>query len=88
MNGNFDGKIDYVVYESVLARVDRLNKRLFILCIIILLALIGTNAGWIIYESSYVDQITVSQDVDTEQSPAYVNATGEVTIYGESTSDD
>ena len=53
-----------------------------------LLALIGTNAGWIIYESSYVDSITVSQDVDTEQSPAYVNATGEVKIYGESTSDD
>jgi hypothetical protein len=88
MNGNFDRKIDYVVYESVLARVDRLNKRLLILCIIMLLALIGTNAGWIIYESSYVDSITVSQDVDTEQSPAYVNATGEVTIYGEGSSDD
>lgn len=57
-----DRKIDYIVHESILARQERNIKRLWILCIIIFLALIGTNAGWIYYESQWQDEV-ITQDV-------------------------
>lgn len=80
----FDGAIEYVVHESILARMERVNRRLFIFCVIIFLALIATNAGWIVYESQFEDSVTISQDVDTASSPAYVNGTGKLMVYGES----
>ena len=57
-----DRKIDYIVHESILARQERNIRRLWILCIIIFLALIGTNAGWIYYESQWQDEV-ITQDV-------------------------
>ena len=47
-------------------------------------ALIISNAAWIHYENQFVDTLKVEQEVDTESAPAYVNATGEMTINGES----
>lgn len=40
-----DKIVPYFVHEGMLARQERTIKRLWILCIIIFLALIGTNAG-------------------------------------------
>lgn len=80
-------KVDYIVYESALARMERINKRLFILLLLVFMAFISTNVGWIIYESKYEDSLTVSQDVDTGQAPAYVNGTGSITVNGKDTSD-
>lgn len=76
--------VSYLMYESAQARSERINKRLWILCIVLIVALVGTNAGWIIYESQYEDVVTVSQEVDSHESPAYVNGTGAMTINGES----
>ena len=53
--------IPYVAYESSLSRMERTNRRVWILCIILILALIGTNAGWIMYETSFED-ITITQE--------------------------
>lgn len=47
--------IPYFVHEGVMARMERVNKRLWILCLVMFLALVGTNAGWIWYESQFVD---------------------------------
>lgn len=80
--------ISYFVHEGMMARQERHIKRLWILCIIIFLALVGTNAGWIIYEAQFEDVVTVTQDVDTQSSPAYVNGTGEMTVNGESSPKD
>ena len=71
-------------HESALAREDRKNKRLWILIIILLAMLFVSNGGWIWYESQFEDTLTVTQDVDTQSSPAYVNATGSMTVNGES----
>ena len=68
--------IPYLVHESHVARLERTIKRLWILCIIIFIALIGTNAGWIYYEQQFTDEIvteTIEQDVDTGDGNANVN---------------
>lgn len=82
---NNDKPVDYRVHESILARMERTNKRWFVLCIVIFLAFVGSNIGWLIYESQFEDSVTVTQDVDTQQSPAYVNGTGSMVVNGEST---
>lgn len=79
-------KID-LKQESDMARLERNNKRLFELCLIIFLAFCVTNGYWIWKESQYVDSITLTQDVDTHSSPAYVNGTGSMTVNGESKAD-
>lgn len=45
--------VPYIVHEGILTRQERNIKRLWILCIIIFIALVGTNAGWIWYESQF-----------------------------------
>ena len=78
--------IPYIVHESSLARMERQSKRLFILCIILIVSLIGTNAAWIVYENQYAtEQTTVTQDVDTGEGDATVIGMGD--YYGESETD-
>lgn len=46
-------KIPFIVYESSLARSERCNKRLWIIILVLIGALIGTNFAWIAYESQF-----------------------------------
>lgn len=55
--------VPYIAFESVTSRQERTIKRLWILCIILIISLIGTNAGWIYYELSFED-VTVTQEVE------------------------
>lgn len=55
--------IPYIAFESATSRQERTIKRLWILCIILIISLIGTNAGWIYYESSFED-VSVTQEVE------------------------
>ena len=77
--------VSYLAYESSMARLERIIKRLWILCIICFLALIATNGAWIYYESQYQD-VVVTQDVDSGSAPAVISGTGDVT-YGTSKAD-
>lgn len=77
-------QIPYFVHEAEMARQERVIKRLWTLCIIIFLALVLTNVGWILYESQYEDTV-VSQDVDTGWGSAVVSGIGD--IYGTDTAD-
>ena len=76
--------IPYIVHESNMARMERIIKRLWILMILLVLMLVGTNAAWICYESQWqtVETTEVSQDVDTGEGDAYVAGIGDV-YYGE-----
>lgn len=49
--------IPFFLHENEMTRMDRVNKRLWIALLLIFVALIGTNAGWIIYESQYQDEV-------------------------------
>lgn len=53
--------IDYFTHEGMMARMERIIRRLWILCIIIFLALVGTNAYWIWYESQFEDQVITQE---------------------------
>lgn len=74
----------YITYESAMARMERANKRNFIVTIILILALIATNAGWIIYESQFE---TVETTIKAEQSGADVNIVGGDIQYGAESND-
>ena len=74
MTENTDN-ILYITYESAMARMERANKRNFIIIIILILALIATNAGWIIYESQF-ETVETSTQIEAEQNGAEVNIVG------------
>jgi hypothetical protein len=56
--------------------MERTNRRVWILCIILIITLIGTNAGWIYYESQFMDY-EVEQEVDTGIGDAIVVGVGD-----------
>lgn len=58
--------VPYIVYETELARMERQIKRMFVLCLIIFLALVGTNVGWIAYENQYADEVTQTVETSSE----------------------
>lgn len=78
--------IPFIVHESEVARLERVIKRLWILCIIIFIFLIATNAGWIYFESQWED-MTISQDVDTGTGDAVVTGTGDINYAKDKTND-
>ena len=55
--------IPYYVHEGEMTRMERVVKRLWIALLIIFLAFVGTNLGWIIYESQF-ETISYEQDAD------------------------
>ena len=81
-----DKHINYYVHESEMARLERIIKRLWVLCIIVFVALIATNFGWIWYESQFIDE--VSTETFTAESEgngnAIINGEGSVIVNGES----
>jgi hypothetical protein len=76
--------IPYYIHESMMARQERTIRRLWILCLVIFLAFVGSNAAWIYYESQFAEEV-VTQDVDTGNGAAYVAGIGD--IYGTSETD-
>mgnify|MGYP006916043112 CR=1 FL=1 len=54
--------VPYAAYESTMEREDRKHKRDFIIKIILIVALIVSNALWIRYENSFEDTVTVTQE--------------------------
>ena len=55
--------INYAAHEGMMARMERTIRRLWILCIILILLLAGTNAAWIYYENSF-EAVVVTQEND------------------------
>lgn len=77
MDNNME-TVPYTVFESVQARADRRFKLMWALLILMLIALVGTNAGWIIYESQFEDVVTVTQDTPNGNNN-YVGHDGSIT---------
>ena len=54
----------YFGYECALYRMDRMNRRLWILCIMLAVLLVGSNVAWLHYEKQFATEtMTVSQDI-------------------------
>ena len=80
-----DAKLCYLIYESGFTRAERTNRRLWILCIILVILLTLTNGAWIYYEHQFED-ISIEQEVDTGNGDAFV--AGDNINYGESKAED
>lgn len=58
--------MDTFGYELLSAITERTIKRLWVLCILLLVALLASNISWIIYESQFTTETTTT--IDAEQS--------------------
>lgn len=59
--------IPYYAAEGMIDRLSATNKRLWVMCILLIVLLVGSNALWIIYESQfmYYEQ-SVEQEIESE----------------------
>ena len=81
--------IPYLAFESATSRQERTIKRLWILCLVLIIALLGTNAGWIWYENQFED-VSVTQEVEATadgESDLNLNTVGGDYYGGESESE-
>lgn len=56
--------VPYIVHEAAQARQERTIKRLWILALVALALLVGTNGLWLWYESQLEDVVTT---IDAQQ---------------------
>lgn len=60
---------------EMLREINAQSKRWFIISVILLIALVGSNIGWIIYESQYEeatsDEIQTIEDIDNSSNSNY-----------------
>lgn len=57
--------VPYVVHESAMARAERQSKRLVAVIVLLVLLLVGSNIGWLVYENSFEDYV-IAQEVEQE----------------------
>lgn len=63
--------VPFFVAESMADRLTKANKRLWIICILLIILLVGTNAMWIWYESQFMYyEEYIKQDVETGEGNA------------------
>ena len=55
--------VPYVVHESAMARAERQAKRLVAVIILLILLLVGSNIGWLVYESQFETVETTEEDI-------------------------
>ena len=62
-----------------MARLERTNKRLFIVVLVLILSLIGTNGAWITYENSFQDIVVTQDSLDGNNN--YIGEDGDIVNY-------
>ena len=66
-------------HEAEVYRLERNNRRWFILSLILITVLVATNGAWIYHESLYVDEIEETYTTTTDGDNAvFVNGNGEL----------
>lgn len=81
------GSVSYIVFDEVIARFERMNKRLWVAVIILILSLVFSNGFWLWRESQFED-IEITQEADTRGGSIVLNGTADGDInYGESETD-
>ena len=50
---NAPASVPYVVHESAMARAERNTKALVWVVVLLIVLLVGTNVGWLIYNSQF-----------------------------------
>lgn len=59
-------------HELDMARMERANKRQWIVILVLIVLLVGSNAGWLYYEAQFTDDETTTT-IEAEQDGNGVN---------------
>ena len=76
--------VPYVVHESAMARAERQIKSLVWVIVLLIMLLVGSNVGWLIYESQFevveetTEEYVIEQDAESGNNNSIING-GEVT---------
>lgn len=68
--------VPYIAHESAMARSERNSKRLWIAILVLIVALIGTNLAWIIYESQFEVVEETTTTITQDNADGYNNYIG------------
>lgn len=60
--------IPYFAHEGDMSRMERANKRLWIVILVLIVALVGSNGAWIWYESQFEEEVTTKIEAEQETS--------------------
>lgn len=80
--------VSFAAFESAMLRMERSNRRLIAIIILLAVLLFGSNAAWIWYESQWetVPETTITQELETQGDGDAIINDG-VHINGESQTD-
>ena len=70
-------KISYWVYESAQARADRRFQKMWILVLVLIVLLVGSNAGWLYYEQQFEDTVITQDNANGYNN--YIGNDGDIT---------
>lgn len=59
--------VPYAAHEIAIATSERHSKRLWIVILVLIVALIASNLAWIIYEAQFETVETTTEEYDIEQ---------------------
>lgn len=79
--------VPYIVYEAEMSRFERIIKRLWIVCILLIALLVGSNIAWLVYESQF-ETVETQTTIDAFQDGEGVNIVGGGDINYGAESDD
>lgn len=83
---NNHANVPFIVHEGIVTRLERSNRRMWILCIIVFAAFVISNCCWIWYESQWEDVVTTTESYESVSDSggvAIANGSGEVVYGGE-----
>lgn len=78
--------VPFAVHESAMARMERTVRRLWILLIVLVVLLVGSNALWIWYEAQFED-VEITQENDRGINN-FIGNDGDINNYGETEDQD
>lgn len=81
-------QIPYFTHEADMERLERANKRSFILILVLIIALVGSNLAWTIYESQFEDTVITQSGEADGNGTVLLNNDGEINYGYESDTND
>lgn len=72
--------VPYVVHESAMARAERQAKRLVWVIVLLIVLLVGSNVGWLVYNSQFevVEESTVIEQDNENGYNNYIGNDGDI----------
>ena len=76
--------VPYVAHEFAMARAERQSKRLVAVIILLIVLLVGSNIGWLVYNSQFevVEESTVITQENADGYNNYIGNDGDI-VNGE-----